>query len=236
MNGEMRLSELRPSQTTDEEKCDILHQLIELALEEKEIGVDPSEILLRKDGGVEVLPSDGLRNLAFMPPEVIRAYAKGNAMSMGLYQKYFLIGMFAYYLYYGEDYYAKRRVSLLDMETFLRGRTRVIQPDEAIEIPFCTQVSAMTSVNERNRVDGVRAFLDYLDKKVPKKAEIHFISDGREVRAETYSLTRENYKNPLGRTYFFLKGEKYILPDELNIQYRSGIRRYEVEVRKAGRR
>lgn len=236
MNREMRLSELKPNQTNNEEKCDILLQLVDLALDGEEIGSDLSEILLRENNRITVALSDGARNFALMPPEVIRAHAAGRPFPLGISQKWFLIGMFAYSLYYGEDYYARNGLSLLDIDSFLRARTCVIQPDEAKEIPFYAQVSAMTSLDERKRQDSVTAFLMYLEKRVPKKAEVHFMCNGREIRVETYNLTRENYKRPVGRPYFFHKGEKYHLPDALNIQYRPGIYRYEVEVRKGGGR
>ena len=230
MDSDKRLSELKPRQTTHEEKCDILLQLVDLALDGGEIGADPSEILLRGENRVEVPPSCGTRNLAMMPPEVIRACAAGNPMLIGLSQKWFLIGMMAYYLYYGEDYYVRNRLSLLDMDSFLQRRTSVIKPDEAIEIPFCAQVSALTSVEERKRDEGVTAFLSYLERDVPKNAEIHFVCNGREIRAETYQLTQKNYKNPVGRAFFLDKGVKYAIPSPLNVQYRPGTYRYTVEV------
>lgn len=235
MNGTMRLSELRPEGTSHEEKCDILFQLLELARNGGEMGADPSEILLR-DGDVEILRAPGPLNLLFMPPEIIRACASGASVSMGLNQKLFLIGMFAYYLYYGEDYYARNRVSPLDNEIFQADRASVIPSGEALEIPFCARVSAMTSINERKREDGARQFEAYCDWEFPKKAEIHFMCEGREIRVQTYPLTRENYKNLFPKPYLFLQGEKYMLASPLNIRYRPGTRRYEAQVSRTRRR
>ena len=213
----------------EEEKCDILFSLANLIDESRFIGNSPKEVLLDREGTPLESRAKPGGNLAFWPPEAIRS---GLPLKPDKPHQWFLLGMFAYFLYYKTDYYSRKGLTALELTEHAGRRSCVIMPGDTGEIPFGRAVSQLTAVDPGKREEGLVSFLKYLAEKMPETAEILYTCGGRVVGAETRTLSGRSIEN-LHPTGVVTLGRKSYVPltQPVQIPYRPGRHRYEVPVR-----
>ena len=223
---------------SDEDKCDILLSLINRVDLGKPVGFDPTEILLDEDNLILDRPASNPQppneenwNLLMMPPEFIRNVLSGRRPVMDAPRNWFLLGMLAYYMYYGTDYYQQNDVSVLDIEQHIRRRTSVIQANEARNIPFSNAVEKMTAVNPSLREQGIAAFLQYLTVHMPGTIRVRFLCEGRVVGEREINSMREDVEDLEPSGQIFLNGVRYrpaVSP--IRVLYRPGRHSLNVEL------
>lgn len=212
----------------EEEKCDILFSLANLIDESRFIGNSPKEVLLDREGTPLESRAKPGGNLAFWPPEAIRS---GLPLKPDKPHQWFLLGMFAYFLYYKTDYYSRKGLTALELAEHADRRSCVIMPEDTGEIPFGRAVSQLTAVDPGKREEGLVSFLKYLAEKMPETAEIRYTCGGRVVGAETRTLSGRSIENLHPTGVVTLGGESYVpVTQPVQIPYRPGRHRYEVPV------
>lgn len=205
-----------------EEQCDILFSMVKRIEEGEPIGNYPEEVLLDEDNCLRIERKDGPQNLVFSPPEM----RTGVPAAAQKPQRWFALGMYAYYMYYREDFYTRTRSAVLAP----RNVPYVIQPGDVSEIPYGTAVSLLTAAADVNqRVEGLKAFLTYLHEKMPGTANIWYVINGKEIGKQTKHL-REDIED-LCPNGINIKGMHYDLAARpVCIPYRPGTHTYRVEV------
>ena len=215
----------------EEERLDVLFQLLCLIEDGRAIGNTPEEIQLEEDNRVKITRRTGAANLAFWPPEVIRAAREGRTLSTGKEQAWYLLGMLAYFVYHQTDYYTQRGLFALDLDAYTAGRRSVIQPEEAAKMPpaLAEAVSCLTAVEPGGRVRGVAKLVNYLGREAPGTAEIRFIRDGKTAAVRHITLTRDLEDLTPGGTVE-LDGVSCAVesPQPVRIPYRPGSHVYQV--------
>lgn len=221
---------------SEEERCDILLSLVGLIEDGKDIGNGPEDILLDEDNGVQIarLRQSG-KDLIFQALEVILEVQEGHAPEVTLEQKWFTLGMLAYFMYYGTDYYTDHQIRILESQEQLFTRCHIISPADAARIPFGKAVSQLTAVDMEERVQGLTAFLTYLSEQMPETAKICYLCGEQTVYEEERILYQDIDNLAPGGT-LTLNGTAYltVLSEEVQIPYRPGTHRYDVKVTAAG--
>ena len=221
---------------SEEERCDVLLSLIGRIEDGQEFGDGPETILLDKDNRVRIARvRQGGAELLFQAPEVIRGLQEGIPVEPGPEQGWFTLGMLAYFVYCGADYYSDHQIRLLESQEHLFGKRCVISPMEAARIPFGKAVSQLTAVEPGGRVQGLTAFLTYLSEQMPETANIRYIYAGRTVYEEERIL-RQDIEDLVPGGTITLSGTVYRTAASGPVQspYRPGTHRYDVEVTRDG--
>lgn len=221
---------VKAGELSEEERCDILLSLAGLIEDGQNIGNGPEDILLDTDNRVQIarVRQSG-RDLLFQAPELIRQ--QGETPEPGPEQAWFMLGMLAYFIYCGADYYSDRQLRVLEAQEQLFRKRYVISPAEAARIPFGKAVSQLTAMESGERVQGLAAFLAYLSEQMPETAKIRYLCAGRVVHEEERILSQDiEDLAPGGR--ISLNGTIYrtASPEQVQIPYRPGTHRYDVEV------
>lgn len=217
---------------TEEERCDILLSLAGLIEDGQDIGNGPEDILLDGDNGVQLarLRQSG-GDLLFQAPEVLLAAREGRSLEPEQEQKWFTLGMLAYFMYYGTDYYTDHRLRLLEAWDQLFARRNFISPADAARIPFGKAVSDLTAVEPGERVQGLSAFLAYLSEQMPETAKIRYLC-GEQTICEEERTLNQDIENLIPDGFFTLNGTMYWTnrSGAVQIPYRPGTHRYDVQV------
>lgn len=213
---------------TAEERCDVLLSLSRRIEAGLSIGCGPEEILLDDDNAIHTARMGSNMNLALWPPETIRAMCTGHLPDCGPPQLYFLLGMIAYFLYYGTDYYTRNGIRLLELEQFISRRQYVINPAEAGTILFGRAVSQLTAVDPSSRERGIKLFSAYLTDQMPEQAVIRFVYEGKVLGTHRRLLRRdEEDLVPGGRLTVNGMVFRTVSP-KVWIPYRPGVHQYDV--------
>lgn len=217
---------------TEEERCDILLSLLRRIRAGLSIGCGPEDIFLDDDNAIHITRAGLNMNLALWPPELIRDARRGQLPACGSEQLLFLLGMIAYFLYYGTDYYTQNKVRLLELEPFVSRRQYVINPAEACMIPFGRAVSQFTAVDPGQRERGAQLFWAYLADQMPQRAMIRFLCGGAVLGTRRCLLRRdEEDLIPGGRVC--VNGTVFqTVPVKIRILYRPGEHQYDVVLRR----
>lgn len=208
---------------TEEERCDVLFQMVNRIEENKPIGGSPEEVWLDEESGMIQYRRQGrIPNMLFCPPEV----TEDPLTVIGKQQRWFTLGMHAYYMYRKTDYYTWGNTAVLAP---LPVRSCIITPEDAKEIPFGRAVSALTAIDPARRVEGLKGFLLYLRERVKGMAEIHYLYNGRMVGRQTKELSEDI--EDLWPRGFLISGTRYVLKNRpQRIPYRPGTHICNVEV------
>ncbi|MBR0281857.1 MAG: hypothetical protein IJQ81_09720 [Oscillibacter sp.] len=220
---------------SEDEKADILIRLLSRIEDNQGIGADPEEIMLGEDNEITIeCVREGI-NLAFLPPEVISAFASDSgAPSIGEPQACFLLGMIAYFMARGADYYSVRGLWALELARNPDGRRYVIPPEEVADIPYGNAISALTAVESGERARGLRDLRSYITSNMPERARIRYWCDGQLVETEEREL-RNDIENLLNGESVTFHGVAYSAASSgpVRIPYRPGTRQYDVRLRRA---
>lgn len=216
----------------EEERCDILLSLVGLIEDGKDIGNGPEDILLDGDNEVQIarLRQSG-KDLIFQAPEVIWGTQEGHSPEAAPDQKWFTLGMLAYFMYYGTDYYTDHQIRLLESQEQLFTRRYIISPPDAARIPFGKAVSQLTAVDGGERVQGLTAFLAYLSEQMPETAKIRYLC-GEQTVYEEERILYQDIDDLAPGGMLTLNGTAYrtVLSGGIQIPYRPGTHRYDVKV------
>lgn len=222
---------------SEEERCDILLSLVGLIEDGQDIGNGPEDILLDADNVVQIarLRQSG-KDLLFQAPEVILGTQEGRSPEASPEQKWFMLGMLAYFVYYGTDYYTDHQIRILESKEQPFTRSHVISPAEAARIPFGKAVSQLTAVGIGERVQGLASFLAYLSEQMPETAKIRYLCGGQTVFEEERILYQD-IENLAPDGVLTLNGTAYRMasPEAIQIPYRPGTHQYNVKVMADGR-
>lgn len=215
---------------TEEERCDVLFQMVNRIEEGQTIGGAPEEVYLDEDNRItQIKWVSRLQNMLFSPPEMI----KSPEMSAGKEQRWFALGMYAYFLYKGTDYYTHKNTAVLAPHP---KRPCMITPEDAQEIPFGKAVSALTAIDPARRVEGLKGFLLYLRERVKGIVKIRYLYNGKVAGRQTKELT-EDIEDLWPRGGFLVGEARYKLKNRpLRIPYRPGTHSMDVEVEPDGKR
>lgn len=221
---------MKAGELSEEERCDILLSLAGLIEDGQSIGNGPEDILLDGDNQVQIarIRQSG-RDLLFQAPELI--WQPGGSPKPGREQAWFMLGMLAYYIYCGADYYSDRQIRVLESQEQLFSKRYVISVGEVTRIPFGKAVSQLTAMEPGERVQGLAALLAYLSEQMPETAKIRYLCGGRTVHEEERILSQDiENLTPGGR--ISLNGTVYRTASSgpVQIPYRPGTHRYDVEV------
>lgn len=186
------------------EKCKVILKLLECIEDGERIGFEPKDI--QWDGAKVRIERGGAENLIFQPPEVIRALVLGQEreLNVGKPQCWFTLGMFAYWMYYQENYYTRNRIRVLYHALHGSDQDVVIAPEEAEIIPFRGAVSKWTSWESEKREEGVREFIDFIETRYPEIEENAAHENSREDLNADDSSTR-NEPSRAGRRLYIRK-------------------------------
>lgn len=204
-----------------EDKCDVLYQLVDFAMTGQKIGSDPSELFINGDNSIEVVLSSDGNNLAWLAPEVIN----GSLTSVGPYQKLYTIGLLAYWLYTGQDYYAHSDIDAMSLPSDM---THIIGSADVDFIDFGDALVHWTSIDATARTVGNDLFCRYLASSIPSTVDISYVCNDTVVYKETRNVT----------TILIVKegdtvkseGGKWQVSKRMRIPARPGIRAYSVPV------
>lgn len=218
-----------------EDKCDILCSLIDLVMQNQNIGSDPDGILLDEDNHVTIQHLGDAANLTMLAPEVLKAVFNGEPLpEIGQEHAWFTLGMLAYFLFYQEEYYEKNNIQLTDLDAVLEGRNFMIRPNEAGGIPFGQAVSQLTALDPKARGKGVLGFTKYLKDNMPGTANISYLCQGREVGTESRRVLSVIHNLVPGGSVTF-NGMRYqLITQPVTIPYRPGVHSYSIEVKELG--
>lgn len=218
-----------------DEICDILFQLFDRVNSGKPVGNCPEEILLNEDNEIVEIrtsPQDALGTLLFMPPEVISSFATGTRPSVGKLQECFIVGMLAYFMCFGADYYSRNGLSVLEYDWSAGGRQSLLDVGSMGNVLFAESVSLATSFDPERREHGMSQFLSSVPHAVPMRVEIQYLCDGKLVEIEERLLTDDMETQGI----LVARGRKYqSAAGTAGITYRPGHHRRTVPVVEIGR-
>lgn len=222
---------LKAGELSEEERCDVLLSLAGLIEDGQNIGNGPEDILLDRDNRVQIarVRQSG-RDLLFQAPELIQRQGE-ETPAPSPEQAWFMLGMLAYFIYCGTDYYSDRQIRVLESQEQLFSKRWVISPSEVAQIPFGNAVCQLTAVEPRERVQGLAAFLAYLSEQMPETAKIRYLCGSQVVYEEERILSQDiEDLAPGGR--ISLNGTIYRTASsgQVQIPYRPGTHRYDVAV------
>ena len=183
---------------TEEARCFILYELTKRIWNRDSIGSGPESIYLTKDNRIFISMSRDLENinLAYFPPEMARSSSDAES-APDTNSAWFLLGMIAYYLYCGVDFYTAKNVQAIYFMKRCEEENKefVISEEDAERIPFGAAVSHMTAMNPHHRRDGAAKFLGYLMEKVPCTAELSFLCDGQVIGSRQLRFSGREIEN-----------------------------------------
>ena len=225
--SEQRLSEWAAG-ASFEDKCDVLMQLVTLAVSNSPVGNDPSEVFVGADNLVRVERASGTPNLAWQAPEILQASGSDPLASAGSNQRIFTVGLMGYWLLTGADYYAKNKIDALGLGSNVHRRSNVITEGRVAHVRMGPALVAWTSVDPTKRMGGMDFFFTYLADYVTGTVRLSYVCRGTVVHVETresHGVTNLNEGDVISAA-----DGSYRVKASRAIPYRPGTHSYKIEV------
>lgn len=214
---------------TDEQKCDILYQLLDRATEDGRMPDDAAAIEVGEDCTIQWNEAGQRRsNMALWPPEIISVIRSGRTEEFKKEQKFYIAGMLGYLMSNGKDWFEEHSVAAIDVDQYT-SNPFVIQ-DSDVRWSAATQVIAQLSAVDPNmRERGVEAFVAYAYDAFPSANDLTYICDGSVVGTEHVTLQEDL---ELSGKIVTLQGTSYRVGSSPVIAARPGRHAYSIPVTK----
>lgn len=224
------LAECVKSGLSDEQKCDILYQLLDRALEDGNMPADAYAISVDSDNTILWQEQETDRqmqhNATLWPPEMIQAMRDGRTVELGQNQKFYIAGMLGYFISNGRDWFEDHDMASVNVEGYA-NRPNVIQESE-VRWPGFEEVIAQLSATDPELRDGKnRNFVQTAYTRFPSVNELIFQCDGSEVFRKSVHLRED--MTLTGKT-LMLNGVQFQTAGEKTISARPGTHSYRIEV------
>ena len=213
---------------TDEQKCDILYQLLDRATEDGSMPDDAAAIEVDQDCTIKWdAAGQHRRNMALWPPELI-SVIRSRQKEFKKEQKFYIAGMLGYLMSNGKDWFEEHSVPSICTQMYAYD-LYVIQASDVRWSALAYVIAQLTAVDPARRKSGVEAFVAYAYDAFPSVNEIRYVCEGRVVGTERVTLTED--LQPTGKIVKF-QGMTYRVNSSPVIAARPGRHAYNVPVTK----
>lgn len=176
---------------TDEQKCDILYQLLDRATENGTMPDDPAAIEVGEDCTIRWDEAGHRqRNMALWPPELISTIRNGGTVEFRKEQKFYIAGMLGYLMSNGRDWFEEHSIASVDVARYANNPF-VIQDSDVQWQNFAEAIAQLSSVDPAGREEGVIAFVECAYDSFPSVNEITYVCDGAAVGTEQLTLQED---------------------------------------------